>query len=56
MAAKVWEMVSNDMEMVSNDIENINYIETYKNNITLWEPANWQCKLCLDYVSRLRFR
>ena len=44
MAAKVWDMVPNDMK-------NVNDIETFKNNIRKWKPVNCHCKLCLDYVS-----
>ena len=33
MAAKVWEMVPNDMK-------NVNDIETFKNNIRKWKPIN----------------
>ena len=44
MAAKVWDMVPNDMK-------NVNEIETFKSNIRKWKPVNCHCKLCLDYVS-----
>ena len=44
MAAKVWDMVPNDMK-------NVNEIETFKNNFRKWKPVNCHCKLCLDYVS-----
>ena len=44
MAAKVWDMVP-------NDIKNVNEIETFKNNIRKSKPVNCHCKLCLDYVS-----
>ena len=44
MAAKVWDMVPNDMK-------NVNEIETFKNNIRKWKPVNSHCKVCLDYVS-----
>ena len=44
MAAKVWDMVPNDMK-------NVNEIETFKNNIRKWKPVSYHCKLCLDYVS-----
>ena len=43
MAAKVWDMIPNDMK-------NVNDIETFKNNIRKWQPVNCHCKLCLDYV------
>ena len=43
MAAKVWDMIPNDMK-------NVNDIETFKNNIRKWQPVNSHCKLCLDYV------
>ena len=48
MAVKVWQMIS-------HDVENVNDIEIYKNNITLWEPANCQRKLCRHYVSSVRY-
>ena len=48
MAAKVWDMVPNDMK-------NVNEIETFKNNIRKWKPVNCHCKLCLDYVSCLGY-
>ena len=32
MAAKVWDMVPNDMK-------NVNDIETFKNNIRKWKPV-----------------
>ena len=44
MAAKVWDMVPNDMK-------NINDIETFKTRIRKWKPVNCHCKLCLDYFS-----
>ena len=44
MAAKVWDIVPNDMK-------NVNEIETFKNNIRKWKPVNCHYKLCLDYVS-----
>ena len=44
MAAKVWDMVP-------NDIKNVNDIETFKKNIRKWKPVNYHCKLCLDHVS-----
>ena len=44
MAPKVWDMVPNDMK-------NVNDIETFKNNIRKWKPANCHCKLYLDYAS-----
>ena len=44
MAAKVWDMVP-------NDIKNVNEIETSKNNIREWKPVDCHCKLCLDYDS-----
>ena len=44
MAAKVWDMVPNDMK-------NVNDIETFKNNIRKWKPVNCHCQLCLNYVS-----
>ena len=44
MAAKVWDMVPNDMKKVND-------IETFKTNIRKRKPVNCHCKLCLDYVS-----
>ena len=44
MAAKVWDKVPNDMK-------NVNDIETFQNNIRKWNPVNYHCKLCLDYIS-----
>ena len=44
MAAKVWDMVPNDMKYV-------NEIETFKSNIRKWKPVNCHCKLCRDYAS-----
>ena len=44
MAAKVWDMVPNDMK-------NVNDIETLKSNIRKWKPVNCHCKPCPDYVS-----
>ena len=44
MAAKIWDMVHNDMENVID-------IETFKNNIRKWKPVN--CSL--QDMSRLSF-
>ena len=44
MAAKVWDMVPNDMKKVND-------IESFKTNIRKWKQVNCHCKLCLDYVS-----
>ena len=40
MAAKVWDMVP-------NEIKNVNDIEIFKNNISKWKPVN--CFLCRLY-------
>ena len=48
MAAKVWDVVPNDMN-------NVNDTETFKHNIRKWKPVNCHCKLCLDYVSCVGF-
>ena len=40
MAAKVWDMVP-------NEIKNVNDIEIFKNNIRKWKPVNgFLCRLC----------
>ena len=44
MAAKVWDMVP-------NDIKNVNDIESFKNKIRKQKPVNCHCKLCLNYDS-----
>ena len=44
IAAKVWDMVSNEMK-------NVNDNETLKNDFRKSKAVNCHCKLCLDYVS-----
>ena len=44
IAAKVWDMVSNEMK-------NVNDNETLKNDFRKSNAVNCHCKLCLDYVS-----
>ena len=48
MAAKVWDMVP-------NDIKNVDSLHIFKSKIRKWEPLNCHCKLCLNYVPELGY-
>ena len=55
-ASKVWNMIpiktkTSLSEMFKNKIT----LEIFKNKISKWEPNDCDCKLCLYYLSRIRY-
>ena len=46
--SKVWQMVPMEMK-------NLKSLEDFKNKIRKWEPDGFDCKLCKDFVSHLRY-
>ena len=47
-ASKVWSMIP-------IEIKNSWAVEIFKSKISKWEPNDCDCKLCQDYLPRIRY-
>ena len=47
-ASKVWNMIP-------IEIKNSSTVETFKSKISKWEPIDYDCKLCQNYLHRIGY-
>ena len=47
-ASKVWNMIP-------IEIKNSSTVEMFKSKISKWEPIDYDCKLCQNYLHRIEY-